>query len=434
MPHVYELNLDGLVGPTHHYAGLSYGNVASMTHAHEISNPQKAALQGLEKMRLLHMLGIKQAVLPPQCRPNLAFLHALGFKGSLESQLARAYQENPQALSAAFSASSMWAANAATVTGEIDTIDKCVHFTPANLMRHLHRHQEADATACLLQRIFSNEKYFSHHPVLPKTPAYNDEGAANHNRLAPSHSEKGLYVFVYNEATKTKRFPARQTQAASMAVARQHGLNENQVIFAAQHPQAIDAGVFHNDVIALANASVFLLHEEAFANQVDCLKQLQRKAVFPLQLIEVSKKQLSLKQAVKSYFFNSQLITLPNSKQMALIAPMECREDAQVEAVIQTLIEDTKNPIDTVHFVEVKQSMQNGGGPACLRLRVPLTDNALQAMHQGVLLTDNLFEQLEACIKKHYRTTLSLKDLKDANFAHEAFTAYEAIMALLDLN
>ena len=26
----YEVNFDGLVGPTHNYAGLSYGNVASL--------------------------------------------------------------------------------------------------------------------------------------------------------------------------------------------------------------------------------------------------------------------------------------------------------------------------------------------------------------------------------------------------------------------
>ncbi|MDX2347040.1 MAG: N-succinylarginine dihydrolase, partial [Legionella sp.] len=33
MTAVYELNLDGLVGPTHHYAGLAYGNTASLAHA-----------------------------------------------------------------------------------------------------------------------------------------------------------------------------------------------------------------------------------------------------------------------------------------------------------------------------------------------------------------------------------------------------------------
>lgn len=46
---VYELNMDGLVGPTHNYAGLAPGNIASLNYASVASNPQAAALQGLKK-------------------------------------------------------------------------------------------------------------------------------------------------------------------------------------------------------------------------------------------------------------------------------------------------------------------------------------------------------------------------------------------------
>jgi len=60
-----ELQLDGLVGPTHHFGGLSVGNLASMRHAGWQSRPRQAALQGLAKMRQVLALGVPQAVLPP---------------------------------------------------------------------------------------------------------------------------------------------------------------------------------------------------------------------------------------------------------------------------------------------------------------------------------------------------------------------------------
>ncbi len=431
---VYELNLDGLVGPTHHYAGLSYGNTASMTHANLVSNPKEAARQGLQKIRLLHSLGLKQAVLPPQLRPNLTFLHELGFTGSIANQLHQAKKENPRALSAAFSASSMWAANAATVAPSMDTKDHRVHFTAANLVHHLHRHQEAEANKHLFAAIFSNEKYFVHHDILPRTEAFNDEGAANHNRLVKTHDTSGLHLFVYNRKAFTDdiqtQFPARQTKEASEAVARKHLLDANQVVFVQQTPIAIDAGVFHNDVIALANESVFLVHQDAFINQAEILKKLRNQADFELNVIEIKRNMLSLKDAVQSYLFNSQLITLPNKK-MALIAPEECQTISSVQQVIEGLIADQQNPIQSVHYVPLKQSMQNGGGPACLRLRVPLTEEELACMHQGVLVTDNLLDELEVIINKYYRSQLSFEDLTDPLLVEEALAAHDAFLKLM---
>ncbi len=431
---VYELNLDGLVGPTHHYAGLAYGNTASMTHANTYSNPALAAHQGLQKMRLLHELGLKQAILPPQLRPNLKLLHALGFTGSVANQLNQAKKENPRALSAAFSASSMWAANAATVAPSTDTIDGRVHFTAANLVHHLHRHQEADASKQLFENLFSDSKHFVHHELLPKTPDYNDEGAANHNRFASQHGTPGLHLFVYDRDIQTTptHFPARQTKAASEAIARQHLLSPHQVLFAAQNPKAIDAGVFHNDVIALANESVFLVHQDAFLNQNKLLKQLQKQANFSLNIIEINRKQLSLKEAVQSYLFNSQLITLPNTSDMVLISPEECQTSTAVNQLINDFISDATNPIKAVHYVALKQSMQNGGGPACLRLQVPLTPIELNTMHQGVLVTNALLNTLETHVAKHYRTELCLDDLVDLKLVEEAMTAHDELMRLLD--
>jgi len=439
--HTYELNIDGLVGPTHHYAGLAAGNIASTTNAFTVSNPQAAALQGLAKMRLLHSLGLKQALLPPHQRPNLRLLHQLGFTGSPKQQINNAHRTAPELLSACYSASSMWTANAATVSASQDTADKRVHFTPANLISNLHRHQEADFSSQLLQKLFQHENHFVHHPVLPRSLITGDEGAANHNRLCKTHSSPALNLFVYGKhALKTNadsaqpvKFTARQTYEASTAVARSHQLNPDKIVFACQNAQSIDQGVFHNDVIAVANKSVFILHEHAFQHQLHVLAELKHKADFDLQIIEIRNEQLTVANAVQSYLFNSQLITLPDGS-MALIAPIECETNEQVKYIIDNLLSDNSNPITYVHYMDLKQSMRNGGGPACLRLRVPLNKKELASMHQGILINDQLLNQLETWVMKHYRTHLHVGDLADPLLVDEVLEALEALTQLLQLD
>lgn len=438
---VYELNMDGLVGPTHHYAGLSTGNIASMSNALQPANPQAAARQGLEKMRFLHHLGVKQAILPPHQRPNLSLLYQLGFTGSPKQQIEKASQIALELLSACYSASSMWTANAATVTPSLDSQDNKVHFTAANLVSNLHRHQEAEFSKQLLQVIFSNNEYFAHHPVLPKTTVTGDEGAANHNRLCPMHSKPGIHLFVYGKKGLNSRItdpfprihPARQTKEASEAIARSHLLNPDHVVLACQNPDVIDQGVFHNDVISVANESVYLVHEQAFFNQEQILFELQKKAKFELTIIEIKSQDLSVKESVATYLFNSQLITLPNQNQMVLIAPMECKNDARAKQCIDTIIADNNNPITDVYYLDLKQSMRNGGGPACLRLRVPLNSHELSAMHQGIIMTDPLFDQLDSWILKHYRTHLVVSDLSDPNLIDETLTALDELTTILNL-
>lgn len=438
---VYELNLDGLVGPTHHYAGLSTGNIASTTNALSSSNPQAAARQGLAKMRLLHQAGLKQALLPPHQRPNLHLLYQLGFNGTPAQQIEKAYRHAPELLSACYSASSMWTANAATVSASLDTADNRVHFTAANLVSNLHRHQEADFSNFLLKNIFHSETYFQHHPLLPKSLITSDEGAANHNRLCSKHNAAGINLFVYGKrGLKTTdysegplKYPARQTLEASQAIARSHRLNPNQVIFACQNPQAIDQGVFHNDVIAVANESVFLIHEDAFLHQPDVINELQNKANFEVNIIEVPRNRLSVADAVSTYLFNSQLITMPDNSGMALIAPAECEHNLNVKTFIDELLIDSSNPISTVHYLDLKQSMRNGGGPACLRLRVPLTALELQAMHQGILVNDTLIDELDNWIVGHYRTQLHADDLQDPSLIDECLSALDELSVILKL-
>ncbi|MGL6030175.1 MAG: N-succinylarginine dihydrolase [Legionella sp.] len=442
MNHVYELNMDGLVGPTHHYAGLAPGNIASEHNALSQSNPQAAALQGLQKMRFLHELGLKQAVLPPHQRPNLELLHQLGFKGTAKEQINQAVRTAPQLLSACYSASSMWTANAATVAASSDTRDAKVHFTAANLVSNLHRHQEAYFSQQLLARLFHDPKHFHHHQVLPATVITGDEGAANHNRLCQSHSHTGINLFVYGKKalghhephSEPVLYPARQTREASEIIARNHLLNEDQLIFACQNPAAIDQGVFHNDVIAVANESVFLLHEEAFVAQETLLAQVRQQASFPLTIIELSNQQLSIADAVQTYLFNSQLITLPEQQGMMLIAPFECQNHPRVKACIDSLLADSTNPINHVHYMDLKQSMRNGGGPACLRLRVPLNTTELAAMHQGVLINNQLLDELEYWVTRHYRTQLTVADLADPLLMDESLTALDELTQILKLD
>ncbi|KTD00164.1 succinylarginine dihydrolase [Legionella geestiana] len=435
-----ELNLDGLVGPTHHYAGLSEGNLASTSNARKPANPQAAALQGIAKMRHLTEAGIPQGILPPHARPNLPLLHSLGFTGDMHQCLAKAAHEAPMLLSAAFSASSMWTANAATVSPAADTADGRVHFTAANLVTNLHRHQEADFSAFLLARIFENAEYFCHHAPLPRTSAMGDEGAANHNRLCATHDSEGLHLFVYgkqallrhSQHAGPRRYPARQTLEASEAIARRHLLNPERVVYACQNPRAIDAGVFHNDVIATVNESVMLMHEDAFVDQEALLETLKRMVNFPLMVITASREDFSLSDAVESYLFNSQLITCPDGGMM-LIAPVECRENERVHAFVERMLQDASNPVNQVHYLDLRQSMRNGGGPACLRLRVPLTGMALQNMHQGVLATPERLNALEVWVRRHYRDRLEATDLVSSAFVRECEEALDALTQLLDL-
>ncbi len=441
MTKAFEINMDGLVGPTHHYAGLSEGNIASESNALRKADPKTAALQGLEKMRLLYEKGLVQAILPPHQRPNLHLLHQLGFTGSPARQIEKAAKQAPDLLSAAYSASSMWAANAATVSASIDTTDNRVHFTAANLVSNLHRSQEADFSSALLKSIFKNDHYFYHHPILPRSAVTGDEGAANHNRLCAGHHEEAIYLFVYGKHALARnknnpipiRYPARQTLEASSAIARSHFLNPEQVIFACQNPAVIDQGVFHNDVISVANESVYLVHEEAFLNQTALLIQLREKAKFPLNIIEIPSSAMAVGDAISSYFFNSQLISLPDSDDMLLIAPIECEENKKVKQVIDDLISDTSNPLNSVRYLNLKQSMRNGGGPACLRLRVVLNDNELAAMHQGVLINDDLLAKLNAWVIRHYRDQLHADDLTDPLLIDQNFRALDELSQLLKL-
>ena len=435
-----EYNFDGLVGPSHNYAGLSFGNVASFSNVKSASNPKQAALQGLAKMRALAARGFAQALLPPQDRPNFRLLRAIGFTGSDAEVLARAYKESPVILACAYSASPMWTANAATVSPSADTADGRVHFTAANLNNKLHRAFEHAQSARSLRAIFGDEQHFAVHDALPSTPAFGDEGAANHTRLGASHGAASVELFVYGRvefdpsAPSPKRYPARQTLEASQAVARLHGLEAKRTVCVQQNPDVIDQGVFHNDVIAVGNGNVLFYHEQAFADEEASLSQIRRALAdvgADLAAVRVDTGQVPITDAVTSYLFNSQLLTKEDGR-MALVIPQECQENKAVSRYLESLVASDA-PIDELIHFDLRQSMRNGGGPACLRLRVALSEREARAMHQGVIMTEALYHRLVAWVEKHYRDHLEPSDLADPQLALEVHAALEELTVILNL-
>jgi succinylarginine dihydrolase len=435
----FEANFDGLVGPTHNYAGLSIGNVASLNNAKNTSSPKQAAKQGLQKMKSLSELGLIQGVLAPQERPDVYTLRRLGFTGTDSEVISKAAKQAPAVLKAVCSASSMWTANAATISPSADTADGKIHFTPANLTNKFHRSLEPLTTGRILKAMFSDDKHFAHHQHLPDNDHFGDEGAANHTRLCSDYGSAGVELFVYGryafDSTKPapKRFPARHTLEACEAVARLHGLSENGAVMMQQNPDVIDQGVFHNDVIAVGNQNVLFFHEQAFVDTQSKLDEIRRKfgSAADLHFIEVKTSEVSVAEAVKTYLFNTQLVTLP-SGDMAIIAPTECRDSATVSAYLEQLT-GRGTPVRQVHYFDVKQSMQNGGGPACLRLRVAMSEAEHQAVNPAVLMNDSLFVRLNQWVDKHYRDQISEADLADPQLLIESRQALDELTQILKL-
>ncbi|WP_323170266.1 N-succinylarginine dihydrolase [Pantoea agglomerans] len=430
-----EANFDGLVGLTHHYAGLSFGNEASTRNQLQPSNPRLAAKQGLLKMKALADMGYVQGVIPPHERPNIAALRQLGFGGSDEQVLAAAGKTAPGLLSAVSSASAMWVANAATVSPSADSLDGRVHLTVANLNNKFHRAIEAPETAWLLRSIFRDDRHFAVHDALPQVAMFGDEGAANHNRLGGAYGERGVQLFVYgrdssHEGKAPQRYPARQTREASEAVARLHQLSPESVLYAQQNPAVIDQGVFHNDVIAVSNQQMLFCHQHAFVNQPELLAQL-RSRVPGFVALEVPENRVSVKDAVETYLFNSQLLSRPDGTMM-LVLPEESRQHPGVWRYLCEQVE-ADTPLKALKVFDLRESMYNGGGPACLRLRVVLTPQEQQAMNPAVLMNDRLFSTLNNWVDRHYRDRLTQADLVDPELLREGRDALDELTKLLDL-
>lgn len=430
-----EANADGLIGPTHSYAGLSPGNLASSLNKGEASNPRAAVLQGLDKMKRLADLGLPQFVLPPHERPNIPFLRSLGFSADDKTVLAKAWRDAPAFAAAACSASPMWAANAATVTPSADAADGRVHFTPANLHTNLHRSLEHQQTKRALDALFPDASKFAVHDALPAVAHLADEGAANHVRLCATHGGRGVNLLVWGREAFEPwegRFPARQTREASEAIVRRH--EAGRPVLAQQSRAAIDGGTFHNDVVCVGALDTLFFHELAFED-TDATKAAIRRAadgLFEPQFVEVSSADLPLADAISSYLFNSMLIQVPGEDRLTLICPTETRDNARSHAVAER-IAASNGPIGRVEYVDVRQSMRNGGGPACLRLRVVLTDDELAATNPAMRLTDELHGALSVWGARWYRDSLTAHDLADPALLDETRGALDELTGILGL-
>ncbi|HAG35463.1 MAG TPA: succinylarginine dihydrolase [Erythrobacter sp.] len=414
MSKLVEINFDGIVGPSHNYAGLSLGNIASASHKGNASYPRAAALQGIAKMRGNLERGLAQGFLLPLPRPNFGLLR----------DLAVGDETNPALVAAAWSASSMWTANAATVSPAPDTGDGRCHLTPANLVTMLHRGQEWRDTQAQLKIAFGDQRHFAVHDAVPSS--FGDEGAANHMRFCDSHDAPGVEVFVYGRPGG--RFPARQHEQASRAVARLHGLEPRRCVFIEQNPAAIEAGAFHNDVVAVANEKVLFTHDQAFADQIDAYEAI--RAVFPdLHVVEVPESQVTLEEAIRTYLFNAQLVTLPTGE-MALVVPSECQESTSVWSWCERMLA-SNGPIRHVIPVDVRQSMANGGGPACLRLRVVADPATVDARF---MLDEAKAERIEAVIAQMWPETIQPDEIGTEALAAKVIEAREALLAVLSLD
>jgi succinylarginine dihydrolase len=439
-----EINIDGMIGPTHHYGGLGIGNVASLMHRNQVSNPRQAALEGLAKAKLISEMGIPQYIWLPPTRPNRQLLNALGFQGTLSEQIRESYETSPEVLSAAFSNAFMWAANSATVTPAVDAHDNRYHFTPANLISSLHRASEASERRSDIQNMFADPDQHVIHDPLPSIHPLRDEGAANHMRLSDPSGDIGFNIFVFGEDSQLSEhsriaearlsqlskpnFMARHSRAASEAIARRHGLNPETTFFLHQHPKAISAGVFHNDVIATSHEGLLIHHEDAFLDSDEELDRLeatfQERVGKPLLRIVISNRQLSLSDAVQSYLFNSQLVSprlRPGGRdatgpRMVMVCPRQCQAIESANRVLQELLASTTNPIDEIRYVSLGQSMAGGGGPACLRLRVPADERTMKQLPETGRMNSRLFDALSTIVEQLYPHEVTLASFTDNRF------------------
>ncbi|SEJ38811.1 succinylarginine dihydrolase [Sphingomonas sp. OV641] len=408
-----EINFDGIVGPSHNYAGLSPGNLAATRNAGATAHPRAAALQGIAKMRANLALGLPQGILLPHARPDHAWLAALhldyaGAPGHLKAR--------------AFSASPMWAANAATVSPAPDTGDGRCHLTVANLVTMPHRSHEWPATLAQLRLAFANP-HFAVHPPVPAP--FGDEGAANHMRLCARHDAPAVEVFVYGESGGP--FPARQHRDASETVARAHRLDPGRTLFVQQSPEAIAAGAFHNDVVAVANERVLFAHEQAFADRQGFFADL-RRLLPEVEIVEVPADRVSLADAIQSYLFNAQLVTASGGTQ-TLIVPAEARGNAAVWSWLQDHLAGN-GPIRAVEVVDVRESMANGGGPACLRLRVAC-DPAL--VDPRFLVDAAKLDRIADVIAGHWPEAIAPDAIGDPGVIAQVGRAHRALYEALDL-
>ncbi len=426
MSKLIEVNVDGLIGPTHHFGGLGAGNIASQNSRWQTSSPRRAALEGLAKMRLVAELGVPQFFMPPIVRPNWAWLESLGYIAGRSDVLKQCWDVSPRILSAAYSSSYMWTANAATVAPCSDTSDGNLHIAIANLCSSLHRGMEALERHTQIGHWLADLENTQVHAPLPALSPLRDEGAANHMRLCnPEDTRRAMHIFVhepFDETNLPHRFNSRQSRLGSIQISQLLRLPREHCVFVSQSVDAIDAGVFHNDVIATSHENLLIVHEDAFELMEEAIQSI-RECYWQctnneLVIALVGRDRLPLEDAVQSYLFNSQIVTSSTLGRI-IICPEQCRTNAATLDLLDAWTRDPHIPIDGFRFVSLAESMANGGGPACLRLRMQLTSEQLAqlSLSDRYRVTPETLEWLESWIEKSYPDSLNMDDLQRIDFA-----------------
>jgi succinylarginine dihydrolase len=279
-------------------------------------------------------------------------------------------------------------------------------------------------TLAQLRLAFADERHFAVHAPVPSP--YGDEGAANFMRLCPSHGEAGLEIFVYGKSGGP--FPARQHLEASKAVARAHRLDPERTLFIQQSEIAIAAGAFHNDVVAVANERILFTHEQAFEEPEAAYTAIRDKMP-EIEIVIVPADRISLADAVQSYLFNAQLVTLP-SGEMALILPTEAQSNPRVWGWLEEHIAGN-GPIRRLIPVDVRQSMANGGGPACLRLRV-VADPA--TVDPRFIANEAKLDRIADVVASHWPEAIAPSDLGRPEMVEQVQAARTALLSACDLS
>ena len=132
-----------------------------------------------------------------------------------------------------------------------------------------------------------------------------------------------------------------------------------------------------------------------------------RAKVPGFELVEVPDAEVPLADAIRSYLFNAQLVTPPDGA-MTLVAPTECRDTPSVKAWIERHLA-SNGAIRRVEFVDVRQSMANGGGPACLRLRVACDPGDVDPRF---LVDEAKLDRLADVIAAHWPEEIASSDIQ----------------------
>ena len=298
----------------------------------------------------------------------------------------------------------------------------------------LHRSIEHEQTGRALKSAFP---FAVVHDALSGQSVFADEGAANHVRLCSERGQQGVEILVYGRdgySTGDTQYPARQTQQSCEAIARRHGLNPAHTVITQQARAAINAGAFHNDVVCVGAKETLFYHELAFEDTAAMQQSIRAaaKGLFEPIFVEVPNDAVPIADAIKSYLFNSMLVQMPEDDRLKLIAPLETQEMESSRRFCEAMTSGN-GPIGRVDFVDVRQSMQNGGGPACLRLRVTLTADEWAQVNPGQRFTPELHAALNRWVRTHYRETLDPADVADPKLMTESFTALDALTKIMQL-